>query len=384
MDGFFKFYASFDYAKDVVSPYAGVPVEKQKFDSSAAIVSHDTIQAEKPVQAEEKTNEMFKTYFDRITDPGSNDPMLPTNTCLCIQDPFELNLCVTKGFCEEALGNWKKHCEATSQITSRLLTSGDAKDDKGNLLDIIELTIEAPPKPNKFLAKQQKKALEASSHPFQRVMDEGEAGGAHYTFDFEYDKEKSGESKKKYLSRVKSTLRIVLQSVFRMKIIEMPTTISAPKCLRPQLLEGGETEQEESSSVSGSNGSSHIEKPTKQQQQPSSETKQGQSKLMAALFIHNEGPLQADLDNATKADWQVLQCSALYPLWDYRKRVRTDLGMEHQADFTSNIENEEKISNGIMTAFCNHLTKLPHLAPEIVFDVTAHWLAEPKDRKSVV
>ena len=45
----------------------------------------DTIQAEKPVQAEEKTNEMFKTYFDRITDPGSNDPMLPTNTCLCIQ-----------------------------------------------------------------------------------------------------------------------------------------------------------------------------------------------------------------------------------------------------------------------------------------------------------
>ena len=43
-----------------------------------------------------------------------------------------------------------------------------------------------------------------------------------------------------------------------MKIIEMPTTISAPKCLRPQLLEGSESEQEESSSeaASGSNGSS--------------------------------------------------------------------------------------------------------------------------------
>ena len=66
---------------------------------------------------------------------------------------------------------------------------------------------------------------------------------------------------------------------------------------------------------------------------------------MAALFIHNEGPLQEDLDNATKADWQVLQCSALYPLWDYRKRVRTDLGMADQ-DFTSNIETEEKISAG--------------------------------------
>ena len=26
-----------------------------------------------------------------------------------------------------------------------------------------------------------------------------------------------------------------------------------------------------------------------------------------------------------------------------------------------------------MTGFCNHLTKLPHLGPEIVFDVTAHW-----------
>ena len=62
--------------------------------------------------------------------------------------------------------------------------------------------------------------------------------------------------------------------------------------------------------------SNSIDKPPKP---PSSETKQGQSKLMAALFIHNEGPLQADLDNATKADWQVLQCSALYPLWDYRQ-----------------------------------------------------------------
>ena len=39
-----------------------------------------------------------------------------------IKDPFELNLCVTKGFCEEALGNWRKHCEATSQITSRLVS----------------------------------------------------------------------------------------------------------------------------------------------------------------------------------------------------------------------------------------------------------------------
>ena len=46
---------------------------------------------------------------------------------------------------------------------------------------------------------------------FERVIDD-EGGAAHYTFDFEYDKEKSGqESKKKYLSRVKSTLRIVLQ-----------------------------------------------------------------------------------------------------------------------------------------------------------------------------
>ena len=35
------------------------------------------------------------------------------------------------------------------------MTSEDAttKNDKGNLLDIIELTIEAPPKPNKTLTK---------------------------------------------------------------------------------------------------------------------------------------------------------------------------------------------------------------------------------------
>lgn len=160
-----------------------------------------------------------------------------------------------------------------------------------------------------------------------------------------------------------------------MKIIEMPTTISAPKCLRPLLLEE-EAEQEESSeqATSGTNGITQNIKTT----QPSSETKQGQSKLVAALFIHNEGPLQAESDNSTKADWQVLQCSALYPLWDYRKRVRTDLGFDE--NFQSNVENEEKISASIMNGFCAHLTKINHLTPEIVFDVTAHWLAEPKDQ----
>ena len=43
-------------------------------------------------------------------------------------------------------------------------------------------------------------------------MIDDEGGTAHYRFNFEYDKEKSGgESKKTYLCRVKSTLRIVLQ-----------------------------------------------------------------------------------------------------------------------------------------------------------------------------
>ena len=56
----------------------------------------------------------------------------------------------------------------------------------------------------------------STSSSFDRVIDDGPA---HYTFDFEYDIEKSdpdnvgskSESKKKYLLRVKSTLRIVLQ-----------------------------------------------------------------------------------------------------------------------------------------------------------------------------
>ena len=55
----------------------------------------------------------------------------------------------------------------------------------------------------------------STSSSFERVIDDGPA---HYTFDFEYDKEKSGtnagsksENKKKYLLRVKSTLKIVLQ-----------------------------------------------------------------------------------------------------------------------------------------------------------------------------
>ena len=108
---------------------------------------------------------------------------------------------------------------------------------------------------------------------------------------------------------------------------------------------------------------------------------------MAALFIQNGGPLeegQAASESeaallTSKADWQVLQCTALYPLWDYRKRVRTELGINE--NYESNVENEEKISDSIMNGFCAHLTKKGfYLSPEIVFDVTAHWLADPKDR----
>ena len=132
---------------------------------------------------------------------------------------------------------------------------------------------------------------------------------------------------------------------------------------------------------------SSNQQPTTRTQPSSEETKQGQSKLMAALFIQNGGPLeegQAASESeaallTSMADWQVLQCTALYPLWDYRKRVRTELGINE--NYESNVENEEKISDSIMNGFCAHLTKKGfYLSPEIVFDVTAHWLADPKDR----
>ena len=47
--------------------------------------STDAIQPKVKLIQAEKTEELFKTYFDRISDPGSNDPELHTNTCFCIQ-----------------------------------------------------------------------------------------------------------------------------------------------------------------------------------------------------------------------------------------------------------------------------------------------------------
>ena len=75
LHGFFEFYATFDYEKDVVSPYAGVSVPKENFQCKT----------DSEAEAAKKTNQLFKPYFDRISDPGSNDPILHTNTCFCVQ-----------------------------------------------------------------------------------------------------------------------------------------------------------------------------------------------------------------------------------------------------------------------------------------------------------
>ena len=61
------------------------------------------------------------------------------------QDPFELNLCITKGYLPPALENWKKHCSETLEITTKIFKlRGRAAASKGlEFLKIFELELES-------------------------------------------------------------------------------------------------------------------------------------------------------------------------------------------------------------------------------------------------
>lgn len=132
-----------------------------------------------------------------------------------------------------------------------------------------------------------------------------------------------------------------------MRMIEMPSSISDPilKCPQLEIPVGDES----------SSRASLVETSPSQ-------------KLKTALNI-----LKADGNNQEENSWQILQCSAHLPLWDYRKSQRTELGLQ---DAPYSIENEEKVSEAILNKFQYHKSQALALTPEIVFDVSAHWVKE--------
>lgn len=71
LQGFFEFYANFDYDNHVVSTFAGHVVDKKLFNLTG------------PAEAKESVPDLFKTYYDVIADEKLG--FLHTETCFCVQ-----------------------------------------------------------------------------------------------------------------------------------------------------------------------------------------------------------------------------------------------------------------------------------------------------------
>jgi hypothetical protein len=125
------------------------------------------------------------------------------------QDPFELNLNVTKGFQKIALDNWKKHCQATYEITTKLLGLHHSKDesptsetDQENvgILAIFNANIEPVKKESKF-EKKLKQKIEKSA-----IEKTGE--GYKFTFSNFHNQDLD---KTAYLADIKGLLKRILK-----------------------------------------------------------------------------------------------------------------------------------------------------------------------------
>ena len=124
--GFFEYFSRFNYQQDVISPFAGNPVDRKVFQNSKEV------------------HPFMKRYWETVL--GFELKHLPVDGSVCIQDPFELNHNVSKGIDILGLINWRKHCSVSAKTLKE-------EGDKANLVTIFKLNIPAPSKGVKKLDK---------------------------------------------------------------------------------------------------------------------------------------------------------------------------------------------------------------------------------------
>ena len=135
---FFYFYLSFSYEDLVLSPYAGRAIPRTSFQKLA--LSLNKVKGQPLPTAtnvdESSISEGLRLYWNRLKDGNSN--LLCLSARLCIQDPFELNYCVSKRLNRVGLLNWKNICLASMQHLENELFF------KRGILDIFQNTCVPP------------------------------------------------------------------------------------------------------------------------------------------------------------------------------------------------------------------------------------------------
>ena len=167
LQGFFNFYANFDYENAVICPNQGIPLNK----------------------------DMLKRNL-------ADEQNWKTCSVICVQDPFELDHCIVKGYCASALEGWKKRCKETYEV----LTNGSA----ASLLKIFELEPLIHEPSNKQVKKFREK-IEKVPKPW----DKEPSSGPHFRFALEVLGDKLELNK-----IIMQILKEIMEQVFKMKIEE--------------------------------------------------------------------------------------------------------------------------------------------------------------------
>ena len=76
-------------------------------------------------------------YYENVKD--GNNSLLCLSSSLCVQDPFEQNFCVSRGFSKVGIMHWRNNC-----LVAMEYLQGCDSDTRNGIVGIIEKVVPAP------------------------------------------------------------------------------------------------------------------------------------------------------------------------------------------------------------------------------------------------
>ena len=140
LDKFFCFYLNFDYESMVISPYAGKAIPRKAFQDLSLLINDPKDLNLKASHANNNTDDVDKDlirYWEQIR--NGQIYCLNMSSPLCVQDPFEQNFCVSRGFSKVGILNWRNQC----RLALEYLKESDACS-KSGILGLIKISVPAP------------------------------------------------------------------------------------------------------------------------------------------------------------------------------------------------------------------------------------------------
>ena len=139
---FYSFYLKFDYETFVISPYAGIGIPRKHFQAIALSIKDVKGQTKgiaDGVQPPENiiTDFNLSKYYENVK--NGNNSLLCLSSSLCVQDPFEQNFCVSRGFSRVGIMHWRNNC-----LVAMEYLQGCDSDTRNGIVGIIEKVVPAP------------------------------------------------------------------------------------------------------------------------------------------------------------------------------------------------------------------------------------------------